>query len=771
MSVAQRVASERCERIGESVGYQVKLDSKSSGNTRLIFCTTGVLLRRLQSDPSLDALTHVIVDEVHERSVDTDFLLIILRDLLKRRPMLRVILMSATLNAKKFSDYFFSAGSTAVPVVSISGRTYPVDNFYLEDVVALTNYEVQPGDMYTKKQKKRAIGATQSTGNFLAKVSATELAAMHDPIISAEEELEVLNGVVTNDLDNWDDEISEKSQTLRVDPSDKAKETADRLDESLVNLDLIERLIRGIVLGELQGHQPGSGAILVFLPGIADIMALMDRLGRGVGAGRLYSLPLHSSLSPEAQSLIFDAPPKGRRKVICSTNIAETSVTVPDVTSVIDTLRAKQMSFDSLNSTSMLDEMTISRAEARQRAGRAGRVSRGSCFRLVTRRTFENKLRESPVPEIQRISLEHLVLNIMSLSEQSPESMLGNAIDPPDPKSVSQAILGLRSIGAVTDSTTGDQARKAVRLTPLGRHLALLPVDAKLGKLLVYGAIFGCLSSALTIAATLACGSPFISPLDRREEARVARDRFSWGRSDLLTFARVYDAWQKERRSARFCRDNFVSRKSMITIEQQRRLLLNSVSDAGFGDDGMKSNTYEHSDSGRLLRALTCAALYPNLVRADALETRYQATASGAVEVKAHGKMVRFRARDRSRVFVHPGSVIFGHESELEYGWIAYLRRVRTTKDYMREISEVSPISILLFGGDIHIEHEKGRVTVGEGQWASFKASAREAVLVKELRCQMDALLEWKLENPGGDINERGTGLNQAVIKLIKSQL
>jgi Helicase conserved C-terminal domain/DEAD/DEAH box helicase len=410
MSVAERVAAERSEKIGRTVGYQVKLNTKRSDETRLVFCTTGVLLRQMQADPSLNALTHVFVDECHERSVETDFTLLLLRDILVLRPELRVVLMSATLDASKFSTYFSEVTGKPVPIISIPGRTFPVEERYLEDAIALTRYRLRAGDRYAKKG--RPGGTPARSGEPIATVSSKQSASdagrADDPrsqtMHIGDSDGDGSTAAAANDGDfpnEWDDEDSvnvvkrgygtsqlAQSSCLSVGEPDGSDATIKVIDESQVNIDLIDSLVRKL---DVDTNDESTGAILLFLPGMSEISSIVERLSRGRGASRLFPMPLHSAISPEEQAAVFGRPPKGRRKVICSTNIAETSVTVEDVTIVIDTIRVKEMSFDALNGTSVLAETFISQAAARQRAGRAGRVSKGTCFRLVKRTTFDNK--------------------------------------------------------------------------------------------------------------------------------------------------------------------------------------------------------------------------------------------------------------------------------------------------------------------------------------------------------------------------------------------
>lgn len=780
MSVAERVAAERCESIGESVGFQVKLNVKRSSSTRLLFCTTGVLLRRMQSDPTLESLTHVLVDECHERSVDTDFLLLLVREILPQRPNLRVVLMSATLDATKFASYFSSITGALVPVISIPGRTFPVDDFYLESIVQQTGYRIRPGDKFAKKQRgPKGVSQVSVAPSAPVDVNSASAAARADDPASSDEQ-----GSETELPDSWEDDSDSAEEGVDIGsrgvPRDDAgaKETVKLLDDSLVNYDLIEKLVRHI---DTRMNDDSKGAVLIFLPGIAEISTTIERLSRGPGSSRLAPMPLHSALSPDEQTAVFSRPAKGRRKVICSTNIAETSVTVEDVTVVIDTIRVKEMTFDALNGTSVLAETFASRAAARQRSGRAGRVSKGTCYRLVKRSTFENVLADQQEPEIRRVSLEHLILNMLCVvpaaeGANDPQEFLGKAMDPPSPTAIGAAVSNLKAIGALKEETAApvskDSRRLNVSLTALGRHLAGIPVDARIGKMLVFGSLFGCLDASLTIGATLSERSPFFSPRDKREESRQARANFAWGKSDLLLAVKAYDAFAKLRSDRagyhaeiEFCERSFLSRKTLLAIGDAKRQLRSAIADAGFDVAGAEANS--NNANLRVLRAVICAALYPNVIRIDPPDTKYTGVASGAIPKAWNAKELRMRSKDGQRVFLHPESVNFD-EGGYENRWLAYFSKVQTSRVFVRDSTMVSAYAILLFGGGIEVKHAQEQLAV-DG-WVIFKSPARVAVLVRELRRNLDALLQRKFEEPGLDLATAGKSVTDAILRLIKTE-
>ncbi|KAK6126438.1 hypothetical protein DH2020_039826 [Rehmannia glutinosa] len=326
ISVAARVSAERGEKLGDTVGYQIRLESKRSAQTRLLFCTTGVLLRQMVQDPNLTGITHLLVDEIHERGMNEDFLLIILRDILPRRPDLRLILMSATINADLFSKYFGNA-----PTIHIPGFTFPVKEFYLEDVLEKTRYNIQsefdnfPGNSRSRRRQQE-----------LKKDPLTELFENAD----IDALYKGYSASTRKSLGNWSD--------------------------SQLDLGLVEATIEHICRRE------GSGAILVFLTGWDDISKLLDKLKANNIVGdpnKFLVLPLHGSMPTINQREIFDRPPPDVRKIVLATNIAESSITIDDVVYVVDCGKAKETSYDALNKLACLLPSWISKASAHQLGG------------------------------------------------------------------------------------------------------------------------------------------------------------------------------------------------------------------------------------------------------------------------------------------------------------------------------------------------------------------------------------------------------------------
>jgi ATP-dependent RNA helicase DHX57 len=530
IGVAERVAQERDEKVGNMVGYQIRLESKTSAMTRLLFCTTGILLRRLESDPELNEVSHVIIDEVHERSEESDFLLMIIRDLLPRRPELRILLMSATLNATLFASYFGSG----IPVIDIPGRTFPVHQFYLEKIIDRVGYCLEERSQFAKRRPKNV----ENKANVDA--AKKRINKMGKDIFLDDYDAEMLFGQSNEGFkpakDNLEDEqLSVKQIHHRYNNCDEhTQRTLSLMDFDKINYDLVEQVLVHIL--DCSDY-PAQGSILVFLPGMQEIMTLYDQINRHPVLGRCKILPLHSSLSSEEQSMIFVKTKQ--RKIVISTNLAETSITIDDCVFVVEVGRMKEKRFDPAKNMESLDTIWVSKANALQRKGRAGRVMAGLCFHLYTQFRYDNHFRKDPVPEIHRVPLEQMLLRIKIMplfhNKLNVKDVLANLIEPPNYENVNSALERLRGVGAL------DQQEA---LTPLGYHLASLPVDVRIGKLMILGAMFKCLDSTLTMAACLSYKSPFVAPFSKREEARKRRMTFALWNSDQITDLQAYNAWR-----------------------------------------------------------------------------------------------------------------------------------------------------------------------------------------------------------------------------------
>ncbi|XP_040886321.1 putative ATP-dependent RNA helicase DHX57 [Toxotes jaculatrix] len=784
ISVAQRVAQERAECLGNSVGYQIRLESVRTSATRLLYCTTGVLLRRLEGEADLKGVTHVIVDEVHERTEESDFLLLVLKDLIVQRPDLKIILMSATLNASLFSEYFYNC-----PSVHIPGRTFPVDQFFLEDAIAKTGYVIEDGSPYMRSGKQNA----SSTGGRSNKGNARD---MVDDLGD-----DVWNFMSFCKKDFVKDSIPDQQLSLQdltiryKDTKKSVLKTIAAMDLDKINMDLVESLLEWIVDGK---HNYPPGAVLVFLPGLAEIKMLYEqlqsnRMFNNRGSIRCVVYPLHSTLSNEEQQAVFSQPPKGVTKIIISTNIAETSVTIDDVVYVIDSGKMKEKRYDASKSMESLEDSWVSRANALQRKGRAGRVASGVCFHLFTSHGFQHQLAEQQLPEIQRVPLEQLCLRIKILdvfAEQTLESVFSRLIEPPAMGSLDAAKQRLQDLGALTSDE---------KLTPLGYHLACLPVDVRIGKLMLFGAIFRCLDPALTIAASLAFKSPFVSPWDKREEANEKKLAFALANSDHLALLQAYKGWccaakNGNRAGFLYCKDNFLSWRGLQEIASLKRQFAELLSDIGFIKEGLRARIIErmcsngtdgvleatgpeanlNSDNIRLMSAMLCAALYPNVVQVRAPQGNYKMTSKGAMKMQPKANELRFVTKNDGCVHVHPSSINY-MVRHYDSPYLVYHEKVKTSRVFIRDCSMVSVYQLVLFGGgQVNVELRKGEFVISlDDGWIRFAAASHQvAELVKELRWELDQLLEDKIRNPSMDLCScpRGSRIIHMIVHLISTQ-
>ncbi|EFH64483.1 helicase domain-containing protein [Arabidopsis lyrata subsp. lyrata] len=723
ISVAQRVADERCEPppgFDDSlVAYQVRHQNARSDKTRLLFCTTGILLRKLVGDKTLKDVTHIIVDEVHERSLMGDFLLIILKILIEKQswdnalPKLKVILMSATVDAHQFSRYFGQC-----PIITAQGRTHPVTTYFLEDIYERTKYLLA-------SDSPAALSSDASITDELGSVNVRR----------GKRILCWLAGETVI----W---FQRTVLTRLTIPK--------RLNEDIIDYELLEELICHI------DDTCEEGAILVFLPGMAEINMLLNRLSASYhfrGPCGDWLLPLHSSIASTEQRKVFLRPPKGIRKVVIATNIAETSITIEDVVYVIDSGKHKENRYNPQKKLSSMVEDWVSKANARQRMGRAGRVKPGHCFSLYTRHRFEKLMR--PYQSCVYISN---YLAWVTLSRFCPRQ----ALEPPSESAINSAILLLQKVGALE----GDE-----ELTPLGHHLAKLPVDLLIGKMLLYGGIFGSLSPILSIAAFLSCKSPFVYSKDEQNVDRVKlallSDKLESSsnlnnndrQSDHLLVVVAYEKWVKIlheqgfKAAERFCESKFLNSSMMQTIRDRRvefGFLLADIGlinlpkgegrrkenlDVWFSDKTQPFNMY--SQEPEVVKAILCAGLCPNIAEGLVNRLTKPAKETECYAVWHDGK----REVHIDRTSINKNCKAF------QYPLIVFLEKVQKNKlVYLQDTTVVSPFSILLFGGSVNVHHQSGSVTI-DG-WLKLTAPAQTAVLFKELRLTLHSILKDLIRKP-----------------------
>ncbi|NXX97785.1 DHX34 helicase, partial [Centropus bengalensis] len=513
VALAQRVALESLDQYGSQVGYQIRFESTRSPATKIVFLTEGLLLRQVQREPTLPSYRVLIADEVHERHLHGDFLLGVLRRLLPARPDLKLVLMSATINIRLFSGYFGGA-----PVLQVPGRIFPI-------------------------QVRLGLGTVWGGSRTGANVSASPfLQVVYQPIPKEEA------------------------------PTGGKWGKAERLDP-LPYLRVLQAIDHKYPPEE-------RGDLLVFLSGVAEIGAVLEAAqAYAARTQRWVVLPLHSTLSVPEQEKVFDVPPPGVRKCILSTNIAETSVTIDGVRFVLDSgkiptrmgektspssRKVKEMSYDPQGKLQRLQEFWISRASAEQRKGRAGRTGPGVCFRLYAESDYD-AFAPYPVPEIQRVALDSLVLQLKSMGLGDPRTF--PFLEPPPASSLETAVRYLRDQGALDD---------AEELTPIGTLLAQLPVDVVVGKILVLGTLFGLTEPTLTVAAALSVQSLFIRSAHPNPECATARRPLESPHGDPLTLLNVFNEWvqvKSERRgtSRKWCRRRGLEEHRLYEAANLRR--------------------------------------------------------------------------------------------------------------------------------------------------------------------------------------------------------
>uniref|UniRef100_F7CUN6 Probable ATP-dependent RNA helicase DHX34 n=1 Tax=Monodelphis domestica TaxID=13616 RepID=F7CUN6_MONDO len=479
ISLAKRVSFESLSQYGSQVGYQIRFESTRSPATKIVFLTEGLLLRQIQREPGLPQYQVLIVDEVHERHLHSDFLLGVLRRLLPARPDLKLILMSATINISLFSSYFGHA-----PVVQVPGRLFPITVIY------------QP--------------------------------------VPKEE--------------------APTSKSEKLDPRPFLR-----------------------VLQAIDHKYPPEerGDLLVFLSGMAEISAVLEAFQPyAAHTKRWVVLPLHSALSITDQDKVFDVAPPGVRKCILSTNIAETSVTIDGVRFVLDSGKVKEMSFDPKAKLQRLQEFWISRASAEQRKGRAGRTGPGVCYRLYAESDYDD-FAPYPVPEIQRVALDALVLQMKSMGLGDPRNF--PFIEPPPAASLETAIVYLRDQGALDASEN---------LTPIGTLLSELPVDVVIGKILILGCLFDLVEPVLTMAAALSVQSPFVRSAQSNLDCGTARKPLESDHGDPFTLLNAFNAWvqvksDRSANSRKWCRRRGLEEHRMYEIANLRRQFKGLLQDHG----------------------------------------------------------------------------------------------------------------------------------------------------------------------------------------------
>lgn len=548
MSVAARVSDEVGCRLGEEVGYTIRFEDKTSESTKIKYMTDGIMQREILLDPELTKYSVIMLDEAHERTIATDVLFGLLKKTLKKRPDMKVIVTSATLDAEKFSTYF-----NECPILTIPGRTYPVEIMY-----------------------------------------------------SREPESDYLDSALTT--------------------------------------------IMQIHLSE------GPGDILLFLTGKEEIDTSCEILHErmkslGPSVPELVVLPIYGALPSEIASKIFEPPPPGGRKVVIATNIAETSITIDGIYYVVDPGFVKQTAYDAKLQMDRLQVTPISQAQAKQRAGRAGRTGPGKCFRLYTEAAFQSEMLPTTIPEIQRQNLSNTILMLKAMGIND---LLGfDFMDPPPTNTMLTALEELYALSALDDEGL---------LTRLGRRMADFPMDPALAKSLIVSVDLGCSDEMLSIVSMIsAVQTVFHRPKEKQQQADQKKARFHDPAGDHLTMLNVYNGWKGSGKNDAWCFENFIQPRSMRRAEDVRTQLLQIVARHRL------SVVSCGRDTTRVRQAL-CAGFFRNSARKDPTEG-YKTLVEG------------------TPVYMHPASALFGKAAE----HVIYHSLVETSREYMHNVTSIEP--------------------------------------------------------------------------------
>jgi len=609
-SVARRIAQELGSELGQWVGYQIRFQEKSEKSTVIKLMTDGILLAQTQRDPLLKRYDTLIIDEAHERSLNIDFLLGYLRQLLPKRPDLKVIITSATIDAQRFAAHFADSLGRPAPVVEVSGRLYPVEIRY------------------------RPVG--QATG---------------------EEDQEQQGNSITRSSDEED-------------PDDLYDAILDAVHECSVS---------------------GPGDILVFLPGEREIREAGDLLRKHFRPVDLQVLPLYARLSQQEQEAIF-RPDSSIRRVILATNVAETSLTVPGIRFVIDSGLARVKRYSWRQKVEQLVLEPISQASANQRAGRCGRLGPGICIRLYDEQDFSRR-REFTEPEILRSSLAGVILRMKSLRLDDIENF--PFVDVPTGRAIADGYQTLQELGAIeVDSQSGQN-----RLSAIGRTLAKLPLDPRMGRMLMAAKELHCLKEMLIIASALAVQDPRERPMQSRDAAQQAHAQFNDKQSEFLGWIKLWNWYQMQaenkesnRKFAALLKKNFLSVPRMREWVDVHSQIVALVQEHGWRINEADA-TYEQIHSALL------AGLLGNI----GLKSEETAMYAGA-------RGIRFA--------IHPSSNLVRKAGK----WIVAAELVQTSKLYARCVAKIEPRWIEKAGahllqkswGDPSWDRKRGQVVAHE---------------------------------------------------------
>eukprot|EP00392_Amoebophrya_sp_AT5.2_P015693 g15909.t1 len=766
ISLANRVQQERGDHHAKKqVGFHVPLERRRTQGTRLTFCTTAMLRRRLFTDPELSGVTHIVFDEVHERDKLADFALIFIRDLVRRRPDLRLLLMSATLQLETFENYF----EGIVRKVHIPGRTFPVKELYLDQIVP-TLWKVPgfrrwlgPGilsagiEMEDEKEWKRTVFQREGRGGD----GYWGLADHIRPLLKQEK---FSKGKLTDGLAKMD--VLQQSSLDFDFP----------IIEALIMW--IDKNYKDVLNAQLEEHKDNAeeqeklkrkplGAVLVFLTGWNDIDKCQRILESDLDEKKFQVMPLHGQVSMEQQQECFKPmEEQGVRKIVLTTNIAEASITVPDVEFVIDCGRAKETSYDPYLKVATLTTSWISQASVAQRAGRAGRTQGGLCFHLFSKKRRDEGMDAFTEPELLRTPLEESCLAAkMLLLETEQEdtkihSFLLKAPTPPEKLGVDNAVELLKSIGALEAATEA--------LTPLGKALCNSSLPPTLAKTVMWSALFGVLDDVLQVVGSTAfCRDPFIT-LGKKLHDSDGKNSSGKGKSTsrdpvtgettlemtTLQDTNAASGSHKTRIAAPFVSDHIGLLRALQQSKQGTDLMfiqnngLNSKTMRQMSDSGLKlradlpdqglgdGDGYASRNCGQehLILSVLTAGLYPNVaVKRCGRNTREMEVKGGKVSAAAHASTCYGTSRGL-------GDVISQDE------WCVFEELTQVESSYsMKNISLVHPLVLCLMAGEERMED--GELKMYDG-WMKFALPGNQAQLFTGIRRALKFVFAKFCENP-----------------------
>ncbi|KAH1010155.1 ATP-dependent DNA/RNA helicase DHX36 [Dendroctonus ponderosae] len=709
IAVAERVACERDEKLGNSVGFQIRLEKtlpRERGS--ILFCTTGVVLRYMESEPALRQVSHLILDEIHERDITSDFLITVLKDVVQYNSDIKIVLMSATLNADAFSRYYNGA-----PAINIPGFTHDVQEFFLEDVLQITGYQ-----------------AKKTTPIWVVKRDAYK------------------NREFTEFVQPFIRQLEAKNKYSRDVLNQLIKMESEQLDVNLV-FELLRTICR-------KGHS--DGAILVFLPGFGEINKLCNLLtdSHQFPPRRYLIIPLHSQLPTVDQKRIFDPPPQGITKIIIATNIAETSITIDDVTTVIDSGYIKVSNLDPATGIETLKPELVSQANAAQRRGRAGRVRPGVCYHMITSLRYQ-LLDKFLKPEVLRKRLEDVILLLKMMQLGDAESFLAKLMDPPEAETVKSSLQVLTRLGALNSEEA---------LTPLGYHMAKLPMPAQCSKMLILATIFSCIDPILSVAASLGFKDAYqLSIMEEEFDADRKRQKLAQGtHSDHLCLHYAIRGFEEAREQNQFCREYHLSGPILRQLVQLRKQFAQDLFDMKLiSDPDPQSATHNiNSENVCIVKAIIAAGLYPNV----------------AVIGKTYPREVHLHSRSgtHEKMILHKKSVL-AQNNLFPSPLIVYYLRLKTSKIFVYDASVICPLSLVFFGDQFKIHTRNDNADSFTGVSVNnnirFRCSPSTALVLNNLVEQLNQILEWYVSHPGfmkWNLDSYDTKVLRLIIDMITTE-